>query len=62
MNALLKIPLVPTMLAASTGENTNADKDDGITVFLIKLVSPKMNPRNPPFFGPQNSAPRITGM
>lgn len=50
------------MLAASTGENTNAEREVGITVFLIKLVRPKINPKNPPFFGPQNNAPKITGM
>ena len=50
------------MLAASTGENTNAESEVGITVFLIKLVRPKINPKNPPFFGPQNNYPKITGM
>ena len=62
MNRLLNIPDVPIILAASTGENTNADKLVGIIVFLIKLVSPKTNPRNPPFLGPQNSDPKITGI
>ena len=62
INALFTIPLVPTMLAASTGENTNAESEVGITVFLIKLVRPKINPKNPPFFDPQNNDPKITGM
>ena len=62
INALLKMPEVPTTLAASTGENTNADNDDGIIVFLTKLVSPKIKPKKPPFFGPQKRDPKMTGM
>lgn len=33
----------------------------GIIVFLIRLVSPNMPPRNAPFFGPSRMEPMMTG-
>ena len=62
MNALFTAPLGPNCDAASTGENTKALTVAGVTVFLIKLVSPKIKPKNAPLFGPRKIAPRITGM
>ena len=47
---------------AKTGENTNADAVAALNVLLMKLVKPNTNPKNAPFFGPRNSAPRITGI
>jgi len=49
------------MLDARTGENTKAESEDGIIVFLIKLVNPKTKPIKAPFLGPQNREPIITG-
>ena len=59
---LLNIPDVPANDAASTGENTKDDKDVPAIVDFKQLVNPKTNPRKAPFFGPQKSDPRITGM
>ena len=59
---LLNIPDTPTTFAASTGENTKADAVAALNVLLIKLVNPNTNPKNAPYFGPKNSAPKITGM
>ncbi len=59
---LLNTPEIPIIFAANTGENTNADAVTALNVLLIKLVKPNTNPKNAPFFGPKNSAPRITGI
>ena len=59
---LFTTPAAPSMLLASIGENTNADIEVGINVFLIKLVNPNTNPKKAPFFGPQKIAPKITGI
>ena len=48
--------------AARTGEKTKADAVAALKVLLIKLVRPNTKPRNAPFFGPKNSAPKITGI
>ena len=53
---------MPITSAARIGEKTNADAVTALNVLLIKLVSPNTNPKNAPFFGPKNSAPRITGI
>jgi len=58
----LKTPDTPITFAARTGEKTKADAVAALKVLLIRLVSPKTNPRNAPFFGPKNKAPRITGI
>ena len=59
---LLNTPDIPTTFAAKTGEKTNAEAVTALNVLLIKLVNPNTNPKNAPFFGPKNSAPRITGI
>ncbi len=56
------MPDTPTTFAARTGENTNAEAVTALNVLLIKLVKPNTNPKNAPFFGPRNSAPRMTGI
>ena len=47
------IPIGPICCAARTGENTKAESVAGMKVFFKNEVSPKMNPRKAPLFGPR---------